>query len=75
MLQVLKYVSAHVSHAWLHGINLTCKDDHAIGKMLCGTKMNKLLQDLHVHVFFFFFFFSARNMLPSVSEPPEGVDN
>ena len=27
----------------LHGINLTCKGDHAMDKMLCGTKMNKLL--------------------------------
>ena len=28
---------------WLHGINLTCKGDHAIGKMLCATQMDKLL--------------------------------
>ena len=33
-------ISTCTCKPWLHGINLTCKGDHAVGNMLCATQIN-----------------------------------
>ena len=45
-MQVFKYVRAHASHGYMELTLHVMVTYHAIGKMLCATKMNKLLQYL-----------------------------